>query len=164
MILRNLLLPLIGRPESKGRIFLRKFGTCLPKHVPSCSKRLMWISPWFSEKRDHKIGFEEQLLLHQQLSASTEYLTDTKCSDSFSALSVLRQVYSLFQSEFFRECETLQSLSRFIISNYENKTSKFVLRYYNLLHHRRRKPPTCFGHLLWPSSERCIWKDILERT
>jgi len=33
--------------------------------------------------------------------------------------------------------------------------------YVNLLYYIDRKPPTCFGHLLWPSSGRCFTKDIL---
>ena len=32
---------------------------------------------------------------------------------------------------------------------YENKTNECVWRYVNLLHYWRRKPPKCFGHLLW---------------
>jgi len=48
--------------------------------------------------------------------------------------------------------------------NYDNKTNKSLLRCVNFLHFRRLKPPTCFGHQLWPSSGRCLSKDILERT
>jgi hypothetical protein len=44
-----------------------------------------------------------------------------------------------------------------------NKTKKFVRRYVNLLHGRRCKPPTCFGHLFWPLSETYFRKDILQR-
>jgi len=48
--------------------------------------------------------------------------------------------------------------------HYENKTSKCKGKYANLLHYRRRKHPTCFGHVLWPSSGRCFSKDVLQRT
>ena len=45
---------------------------------------------------------------------------------------------------------------------YENKIKLCIWRYVNLLHYGRR--PTCFGHLLWPSSRSCFPKDILQRT
>jgi len=36
------------------------------------------------------------------------------------------------------------------------------LIYAHLLQYKRRKPPTCFGHLSWPSSGRYYTKDILK--
>jgi len=48
--------------------------------------------------------------------------------------------------------------------NYNNKTNKCLWRYANFLHYWRPKPPTCFGHQLWPSSRGCFSKDTLQRT
>jgi len=39
-----------------------------------------------------------------------------------------------------------------LILNYVNKTNKCMKKYMNLLHYNPCKPPTCFGHLLWPST------------
>jgi hypothetical protein len=47
---------------------------------------------------------------------------------------------------------------------YENKTNQCIRNYTNLLHYNRRRFPTCFGHLLWPSSGRCFSKGILQVT
>jgi hypothetical protein len=46
---------------------------------------------------------------------------------------------------------------------YVKKTNKCVWRYVNLLHYRRCKLPTCFGHLFWPPPKTCFTKDILQR-
>jgi len=47
--------------------------------------------------------------------------------------------------------------------NYGNETNKCTWKYVNFLHSERCKPPTCFGHLLWPSSGMYFRKDILQR-
>jgi hypothetical protein len=46
----------------------------------------------------------------------------------------------------------------------ENKTKECIWRYVNLLHYLRRKPPKCFGYVLWPSWGKCYSKDMLQRT
>jgi len=46
---------------------------------------------------------------------------------------------------------------------YDSKTNMLIWRYVNLLHYRCHKPPTCFGHLLQPSSGRCFSDDMLQR-
>jgi hypothetical protein len=33
----------------------------------------------------------------------------------------------------------------------------------NLLHQNRCKPPTCFGHLLWPSSGGCFYEGYITK-
>ena len=54
---------------------------------------------------------------------------------------------------------TMHSLLR----QYENKTKDCVWSYVNLLQYTCRENLTCFGHLLWPSSQRCFPTDILQR-
>jgi hypothetical protein len=39
-----------------------------------------------------------------------------------------------------------------LMLHYDDKTNNCIRRYVNLLQYERCEPPTCFGHLLWPSS------------
>ena len=43
----------------------------------------------------------------------------------------------------------------------ENKANKCARKYVNLLYYNRCKPPTCFGHILWPSSWSFFTREIL---
>jgi len=45
----------------------------------------------------------------------------------------------------------------------ENKTNKFVWKYFSLLHSKRYKSPTCFRHFLGPSSSWWFTKAISQR-
>jgi hypothetical protein len=45
-----------------------------------------------------------------------------------------------------------------MICHYENKTNKRIWKYENLLYFNHCKPPTCFSHLLLPSSGRCFYE------
>jgi hypothetical protein len=47
--------------------------------------------------------------------------------------------------------------------NMRTKPKKCIRRCMDLLHYRRFEPPTCFDHLLIPSSGSCFWNDILQR-
>jgi hypothetical protein len=48
--------------------------------------------------------------------------------------------------------------------HYENKTSKCIWKYMNLLHYNSCKPPTRFGRHLWPSSGRCFYEGYVTKT
>jgi len=39
-----------------------------------------------------------------------------------------------------------------LMLHYEDKAKKCIGKYMNLLDYNRYKPPTCFGHLMCPSS------------
>jgi len=41
--------------------------------------------------------------------------------------------------------------------HYDDKTQNYIWRYVHLLQYEPCEPPTCFGHLLWPSSGTCFY-------